>query len=40
MSTNTPSQVFAEVVSNLPKEALKSMLKENAIKRTLRNYKG
>jgi len=40
MSTNTPSQVFAEVVHNLPKEALKSMPKENNVKRTLRNCEG
>jgi len=25
MSTNTPSQVFAEVINNLPREALKSL---------------
>ncbi|KAL4097048.1 hypothetical protein QTP88_021886 [Uroleucon formosanum] len=40
MSTNTPSQVFAEVVNNLLKEALISMPKENIVKRTLRNCKG
>jgi len=42
MSTNTHtiSIVFAEVVSNLPKEALKSMPKENTVKNTLRNCKG
>lgn len=40
MSTNTPSQVFAEVVNNLQREALKSLPNENTVKRTLRNCKG
>jgi hypothetical protein len=39
MSTNIPSQVFAEVIHNLPKEALKYMPKENTVKRTLCNSK-